>query len=263
MTRARKAGPLRNDEKKNGTQAINRALRILACFRFNRPVWSATELSEELGLTLPTTKRILKAMESEGFLTRSLSAGGYALGLRTFELGMVASSSIALLSRTDEVLVKLREETNGTVHLVTVDGDDILYIRKIESPDVFGITSPDGLRRPLTTGSLGKAILSTYTPSMVEEYFSRHGLTAHTPRSITDRKSYIKELTKVRSQGFAVDQEELIHGVCGVAAPIAVGKRPAIGGVAVAFPSVRFNADKIFEWGQLVRQAGLAISHRI
>jgi len=250
-------------EKKNGTQAINRALDILVSFNLAKPVWSATELSDHLGLTLPTTKRILKALESEKILIQSKRTGPYELGLRVFELGMVASSRMPLLDQTQEILVKLREETDETVHLATVDGDDILYIKKIESPDVFGITSPDGLRRPLATGSLGKAILSTYPLPMLEAYFSRHKLIAFTPRSITDSKAYIDELMRVKQQGFSIDQEELIHGVCGVAAPIAEGERPAIGGIAVAFPSIRFDRNKILEWGQWVRQAGLTVAHRL
>ena len=67
----------------------------------------------------------------------------------------------------------------------------------------------------------------------------------------------------MRQQGFSIDQEELIHGVCGVAAPIAEGDLPAVGGIAVAFPSIRFDRDKILEWGQWVRQAGLTVAHRL
>ncbi len=249
-------------EKKSGTQAIGRALAILACFSFARPAWRATDLSERLGLTLPTTKRILKALESEGVVAQSTRTGAYELGLRVFELGMVAGSRISLLNQTREVLAKLREETNATVHLATVDGDDILYIKKIESRDAFGITSPDGLRRSLATGSLGKAILSTYPPAMLGAYLSRHGLGAFTSRSITDPKAYVAELERVREQGFALDQEELIRGVCGVAAPIADGDGPAVGGIAIAFPATRFDPEKVREWGQLVRQAGLAVAHR-
>jgi len=255
--------PLGMEEKKSGTQAIGRALDILVCFNLTKPVWSGAELSDRLGLTLPTTKRILKALESEKILIQSKKTGSYELGLRVFELGMVASSRMPLLDQTQEILVRLREETNETVHLATVDGDDILYIKKIESPDVFGITSPDGLRRPLATGSLGKAILSTYSKPMIEAYLSRHKLIAFTPRSITDSQAYIEELARVRQQGFSIDQEELIHGVCGVAAPIAEGDLPAVGGIAVAFPSIRFDRDKILEWGQWVRQAGLTVAHRL
>jgi IclR family transcriptional regulator, KDG regulon repressor len=262
MTLANKHNLTGSPEKKNGTQAINRALAILGCFNLAQPAWNAADLSGRLHLTLPTTKRILKALESEGILAQSTEPGAYELGLRVFELGMVASSRIPLLNMTKEVLAKLRDETNATVHLATVDGDDILYIKKIESLDAFGITSPDGLRRSLATGSLGKAILSTYPPAMRDAYLARHGLGAFTSRSIIDPKTYIEELERVREQGFALDQEELIRGVCGVAAPIADGDGPAIGGIAIAFPATRFDPEKVLEWGQLVRQAGLAVSHR-
>jgi DNA-binding IclR family transcriptional regulator len=61
--------------EKKGTQAIDRALKILNCFNFSRPVWDATELSGELGLTLPTTKRILKALEEKGILNQNGRTG--------------------------------------------------------------------------------------------------------------------------------------------------------------------------------------------
>lgn len=251
-----------NSEKK-GTQAIDRALDILSCFNFSHPVWHATELSTLVGLTLSTTQRILKALESKGMLLRNPKTGTYELGLRAFELGAVASSRISLISQSKEILVRLREETNETVHLVSVYGDEMLYLTKIESSDAFGVTSPDGIRRPLTTGALGKAILSTYPPAMLEAYLAKHRLGAYTSRSITDPNSYIEELAKVRDQGFSVDREELFEGICGVGAPIVEGNGPAIGGISVAFPALRFDQAIILKWAQLVRQAVLTISYRL
>lgn len=139
----------------------------------------------------------------------------------------------------------------------------MLYINKMESSDAFGVLSPVGLRRPLATGSLGKAILSTYPRAMLEEYLSMHKLVQYTSRSITDQTLYIEELTKAREQGFATDREELLHGICGVAAPITGKEGLPIGGIAVAFPALRFDEGRMTEWGQLVRQAGLTISHRL
>jgi DNA-binding IclR family transcriptional regulator len=249
--------------EKRGTQAIERALKILCCFNFSRSVWDATELSRELGLTLPTTKRILRALEEKGILSLNGRTGFYEVGLRVFELGALAFSRISLVNQSKELLIRLREETHQTVHLAVVDNEEVLYIKKMESSDVFGATSPDGLRRPLATGSLGKAILSTYPQVMLKAYLSNHRLVAYTSRSITDPKSYMEEISRVREQGFAVDQEELIDGVCGVAASITAGEGPAIGGIAIAFPALRFDEVRAMEWGQLVRQAGLTVSHRL
>ncbi len=250
------------DEKK-GTQAIDRALNILSRFSLSRPAWEATELSDQLGLTLPTTKRILKALESKGMLVQNRMTGLYELGLKVFELGAVTLSRISLVNQNKDLLIKLSEETRQTVHLTVIDSDEILYIKKIESSDIYAITSPDGLRRPLATGSLGKAILSTFSQAMLKAYLSKHPLVAYTTKSITDQKIYMEELAKVKVKGFAIDQEELIQGVCGVAAPISTRMSPAIGGIAIAFPVLRFDEARVLEWGELVRQAGLTISHRL
>lgn len=250
-------------KNKTGTQAIDRALNILSCFDFTHPVWGSTELSKKLNLTISTTLRILKALESGKLLTLNNKTGNFELGLRMFELGAVASRRIALTDQAKEILVKLHDETKQTVHLVIVDGDEMLYVRYIESSDAFRVFSPAGLRRSLATGSLGKAILSTYSQPLLDQYFSKHQLVQYTSRSITDRTLYIEELTKVREQGFATDREELFNGVCAIAAPITGRSGLAIGGVAVVFPALRFDEVKMSEWGQLVRQGGLTISARL
>jgi hypothetical protein len=36
-----------------------------------------------------------------------------------------------------------------------------------------------------------------------------------------------------------------------------------LGGIAIAFPALRFDEVRALEWGQLVRQAGHILSHRI
>ncbi len=246
-----------------GTQAIDRALNILNCFDFTHPEWGAKELSHALRLTPSTTQRMLKALESRRLLTLNGRTGKFELGLRVFEFGAVVASRITLASQAKEFLIRLRDETKETVLLVTVDRDEMLYISRMESSDAFGVLSPVGLRRPLATGSLGKAILSTYPQAMLEEYLSVHKLVQYTPRSIIDRTLYTEELKRTREQGFATDREELFHGICGVAAPITGEEGLAISGIAVAFPALRFDEGRMTEWGQLVRQAGLTISHRL
>ena len=250
------------DEKK-GTQSIDRALDILTSFNFANPAWDAAGLSHKLGLALPTVKRILDALESKGILTKDRKRKEYRVGLKIFELGGVAYSQISLVNLSNKILLRLREETNETVHFGVVLGDELLYIKKLESPDVFDMTSPVGLRRPLTAGSQGKAILSTYPLPLLENYLSTHVLEAYTPNSVTDPKIYIEQLAKVREQGFAIDREELFEGICAVASAITRGDGLAIGGISVAFSAINYDETKVLRWAQLVRQAGLSISRQI
>ena len=125
-----------------GTQAIDRAMSILNCFDFQHQTWDAQQLSTKLELTIATTKRILRALESQKLLKQCDKTGNYELGLRIFELGAVAHSRISLVGEAKEILQKLYEETKQTIRLVKVDGDEYLYIYNIENNDASGSFLP-------------------------------------------------------------------------------------------------------------------------
>lgn len=251
--------------KKNniGAQSIDRALSILNCFDFHHQTLTASQLSKKLGLTSPTTQRMLRSLVSHRLLEYNDKAGYYQLGFRSFELGCIAQCSIPMIDEAKEIMLKLHHETVQTVRLAIVDGDEFVNISSIDSNDVFGIYSPVGIRRPLVSGSFGKAILSTYPQQYLQEYLLVHTLPALTSNSITDKSLYMNELSIVRARGFATDKEEFCNGVCSVAAPIAGTDGLAIGVIAVTFPVIKFTEAKVAEWGQLVRQGGLSLSKNL
>jgi IclR family transcriptional regulator, KDG regulon repressor len=258
----KKIGQIPNNNN-TGTQAIDRAMSILNCFDYQHQTWDAQELSTKLELTLATTKRIIKALESQNILKQIGKAGNYELGLRIFELGAVAHSRISLVEEAKEILQKLYDETKQTIRLVKVDGDEYLYIYNIENNDAFRIISPVGIRRPLLLGSLGKSILSIYPPPLLDRFLSEHRFTQYTMNTITDKSVYLHELASVREKGFATDKEEVYNGVCSVAAPIIGKDGLSIGGIAVVFPVLDFNENIMSEWGKLVRQGGINLSRRL
>lgn len=244
----------------NGAQAIHRAMGILNCFDFQHQTWDAQQLSQKLELTIVTTKRILRALESQRLLKHNDKTGNYELGIRIFELGAVAHSRISLVEEAKEILQKLYDETKQTIRLVKVDGDDYLYIYNIENNDAFRIISPVGTRRSLLRGSIGKAILSRYSPLLLDDFLSRNQFIQYTTNTITDRRVYLQELDKVRERGFATDKEGVYNGVCSVASPIIGKDGLPVGAIAVVFPVLEFYEDSISQWGKLVRQGGINLS---
>jgi IclR family transcriptional regulator, KDG regulon repressor len=260
MTKKRQKLPNGNS---TGTQAIDRAMSILNCFDFRHQTWDAQQLSQKLELTIATTKRILKALENQRLLKQDDRTGSYELGLRIFELGAVAHSRISLVDEAKEILQKLYDETKQTIRLVKVDGDEYLYIFNIENNDAFRIMSPVGIRRPLISGSLGKSILSTYSPPLLDKFLSEHLFTDSTKNSIRDKAAYLEELAKVREQGFSIDREEVYNGVCSVSTPIVGKDGLAIAGIAIVFPVIKLDEDTVTQWGTLVRQGGFLLSRRL
>ena len=78
------------DSADNGTDkymvpALERGLRLLACFTPSQPVWSAPDLARTLALPRSTVFRMLTTLEGMGYLQRSGTE--YRLGLAVLRLG--------------------------------------------------------------------------------------------------------------------------------------------------------------------------------
>ena len=81
------------------------------------------------------------------------------------------------------------------------------------------MSSRVGDRAPAHCTGLGKALLA-YEPEAVVRESLTAGLRAYTPKTITRMSALLTELAKVRTVGYAVDDEEHEVGVVCVAAPV-------------------------------------------
>ena len=68
--------------------------------------------------------------------------------------------------------------------------------------------------------ALGKAVLAFLPPQRVRTILVRQGMARHTPRTIMAVSAMERELSRVRRQGYAVDDVEFEDGVRCVGAPI-------------------------------------------
>ena len=66
----------------------------------------------------------------------------------------------------------------------------------------------------------GKLLLAHLPRPEVRQYLDLHPLRPLTPRTIVGRRAFDRELASIRANGFAVDDEEFMDGVAGVAAPV-------------------------------------------
>jgi len=109
-------------------------------------------------------------------------------------------------------LERLSQRTGEAVHLVIRDARDIVYIYKTESGPMR-MSSRVGLRSPLYCTGVGKAILATLPPEEVEDVWNHSSLKKLTSRTVVD-------LTEMRANGYAIDDEENEMGVRCVAVAI-------------------------------------------
>src|SRR3712207_2613359 len=128
---------------------FSRALTVLSAFA-HAPDGerSLTDLARLSGLPLTTVHRLVGQLQREGVLER-LPSGGYRIGLRLWELGMLAPRSHGLREVALPFLEDLYEVTHQNVQLIVLDGAEAVIVERLRSRDAVQLNSPAGGRRPI------------------------------------------------------------------------------------------------------------------
>ncbi|MFE9324732.1 IclR family transcriptional regulator [Nocardia sp. NPDC052278] len=210
---------------------IERMTLILDAFDGSTPTLTLLGLAERTGLPRSTVHRILDQMIRLRWLAHA--PGGYRLGLRPLELGGLAADHNEIRDVVSPLLHELCQRTGMVGHLGVLDGREVLYLDKAGGRYTASIPTRLGGRMPAHSTALGKAILASLEPSIIETSF-RDRLPQLTPRTICDRAELHRELTRIRHrQGIAVDNEESVTGISCVAVPIR-GRGAAIGALSLS-----------------------------
>jgi IclR family KDG regulon transcriptional repressor len=220
------------------------------------------EISQQVGLSKSTTHGLLATLESRGLVGHSPS-GAYTLGLRLIELGNAAVERLDLRSQASDVLRDLVKVFDETVHLVTLDGSDVVYIDKVEGTQSMRIVSRVGGRLPAACTGVGKAILANLDAVRLERILDAAELPPFTRNTITDKAKLLEHLMDVRRRGHAIDDEEISEGLRCVAAPIFDHTGSCIGALSISGPSVRIGPARVEDMIPVVCQAAATVSTRL
>ncbi|MEV0247853.1 IclR family transcriptional regulator [Nocardia sp. NPDC050712] len=197
---------------------IERMTLILDAFDGSTPTLTLLGLAERTGLPRSTVHRILDQMIRLRWLAHA--PGGYRLGMRTLELGGLAADHNEIRDVVSPLLHDLAQRTGMVGHLGVLDGREVLYLDKAGGRGTANVPTRLGGRMPAHSTALGKALLASLEPSIVEASF-RDPLPQLTPRTICDRAELHRELARIRHrQGVAVDNEEAVAGIACVAVPV-------------------------------------------
>ena len=242
-------------------QVIDRAAEVLNCYSFDRPELSVSEIAQMTGLHKSTAHRILMALEHNGLIRQIEETGRYHLGIKLFTLGNQAVARLNVRDVARPYLIKLMKDTGETVHLAVLDGNQVLYLEKVEGVHALRMPSRVGRRIPTYCTSLGKAMLSCLEKHQVKELLQGQRLKSYTPHTITNIDRLSKVLEHTRKQGYAVDNEEIELGLRCVGAPIYDYSGSMVGAVSIAGPSARLSMEKVPPLGAKVIKVAGAISH--
>ncbi|WP_264293794.1 IclR family transcriptional regulator [Diaphorobacter aerolatus] len=220
-----------------------------------------SELASQLLLNKSNVHRLLQALVHQGFARKNADTNRYELTMKMWELGSRIAGKLDVRLESLPFMKRLAEETRETVHLSILDGAEVLYIEKIDSPQPVRAYTSVGGRAPAQCVATGKALLAWADEDVLTLVKNR--FKAHTPKSIVRIGDLRKQLEDIRSKGFAINAGEWREQVVGAAAPIRDASGRVVAALGISGPTDRLDQEALARTGARLIEQTRAISLRL
>jgi len=221
------------------------------------------EISRGLLLEKSTVHRLVSTLKNLGYLIQNPATKKYANSFKFFEIGNGVVKRLGLRKQAQPFMRDLSEKTKEAVNLAIMDREHVVYIDKIESPSTFKIDLAIGKKMPSYCTGLGKVLLASMEESCVRDLFKDRKLERFTENTITDIDDLIKNLRRIKSQGYCIDDEEYIAGLLCVAAPVLGHAGEPVAAISVALPKFRYDEKEIEPIVEAVKAASEGLSREL
>jgi IclR family transcriptional regulator, acetate operon repressor len=245
--------------KEDSIPATLRAVSVLEALVAAERPQALAELTGMVRLPKPTLYRMLGMLETAGLVIREPGARRYAPGPRLAALGRNVMLNGSLRAERGAILSRLVGEIGETCNFTMLDGAQVVYVDRVETAWPLRMTLTSGSHVPLHCTASGKLLLALLPKASRERLAAQLPLNRYTESTITDPKRFSGELSRIRANRYATDNEEFHAGLVCVAVPV-VGKKRACAALAVHAPVSRMPLERALSYLPVLRRAAAAMS---
>ena len=219
------------------------------------------EMSGLTGYPPATVHRIVAALAARKYLQQDPRSRTYTLAPRFMELGERAQKQFDLVPVARVHLEELLQKAGENANLTVRDGWEVVYIDHLHSNEhSLQLFTRLGARVPLYCCGVGKMFLSYFEEEELDRYLQSSEFHQYTPYTFIEPKLMREEITLIRKQGYAIDNQEKEMGVRCVAAPIVGRGSDIVASLSISGATQRVSEDRLPELVALVVECGARIS---
>jgi len=231
------------DRASDFVQSLERGFAVVRAFDAEHPEMTLSEVARATGLTRATARRFLRTLVELGYMRTDGRV--FALRPRILELGYAYLSSLTLPEVAQPHLERLVAEVHESSSISVLDGDDVVYVARVPTRRIMTVAISVGTRFPAYATSMGRVLLAGQADEWLDDYLATVKLQALTRRTITEAAALRAEIARVRSQGWALVDQELEDGLRSIAAPIRDAGGVVTAAVNVSAPARRGDSSTI------------------
>lgn len=222
---------------------LAKGLAAIETFTPERPRQSISEVSAASGLDRATARRCLLTLSHLGYA--DYDGKYFTLTPRVLRLGTACLATMPLPQLVQPLLDRLSEQLGESSSVSILDGADIVYVARAAQKKVMSIALMPGSRLPAYCTSMGRVLLAALPQEDVRALLAAAPLPARTRHTLTDPDAIMAELARVRSQGYALIDQEVEIGLRSIAVPLFNARGAVVAAVNVGAPATQVGVEEL------------------
>lgn len=218
-----------------------------------------TDLADALSMPKSTVHKYLKTLEELGYV--QADSGTYRLGLKFLKHGGIVRDRCRIYTYGRAKVEALGDRHDEMAILSIREGNRGVFL--FRSNDRYNLKEsiPLGKRFYLHQNAAGKAMLAKLEDDAIRELVDTTGLPDATDSTITDVDALLDRIRTIRSQSYALNEQERDTSVNAVSAAIRDEKTGQIGAISLSIPSDSPTVKHLEgEYAEAVQQAASELS---
>ncbi|KAB0629246.1 transcriptional regulator [Acinetobacter gandensis] len=201
--------------------SFGKILTVLDLYSVSRPVINVDIISEELGLSKPTSYRYLKELVSAELLQRlSGTSGDYILGSKIAVLDFISRTTDPLVQISIPFMKEIVQRTESCCLLTHLNLDSCIDVHHELYKDYTALAYGRGSPRPMYKGSSAKVILSQLPKQRILDYYQRFSDELAQVGFAHSEEEFMLLMKKIKKQGYYFSNGEVDPNMSSLSIPV-------------------------------------------
>ena len=251
------------DDLKYINKSLEKSFKILEILSKSIFPLKAATISRKAILSRTTTFRLLSVLCQLGYIHKNPKTNTYIVGHKAFQFGETSDYLQSISETSKEILEDISNQTNLITYLAMLEGSQVVHSDKISSNNSDVTHRTFRMRLDAHCCALGKVMLAYRPENEISSIYKSYNFYPHTNNTIINTQNLKKELSKIRSQGYALNHGEAFENVYGIGVAILDHEKRSFAGISLSGSRNMMNPKTMMDYVAILQTASIKISKLI
>jgi IclR family acetate operon transcriptional repressor len=224
---------------------VTRVIKIIEYLATSQDWVSLRTMARDLDINTAAVYRVLNSLKESGYVQKHPVDSRYQLTLKIAWVSAQVLEKLQLRQVAHPFMERLTSLTNETTHLAILDGNEFVYIDKVDNKQAMRMRSRVGQRGQLHSTAVGKSLLAFLPEDELPKFLAHLTFQPVTNNTITDKNTLLAQLEQIRRLGYATDDEENEIGIRCIGSPIFDHTGRLVGALSISGWTITMTPERI------------------